>query len=76
MQRDPRASTTADPAQRGVDADPRRWLARSLASPQALAKIELQTLANAQNGPSGNRQFDAMERRRGSGACLPRQLPP
>ena len=50
MQRDPRASTAADPAQRGVESDPRRWPARSLASPQSLAQIELRTLANDSNG--------------------------
>ena len=51
MRRDPRVSTAADPAQRGVESDPRRWPARSLASPQTFARIALQTLATDSNGP-------------------------
>ena len=62
MRRDPRVSTAANPAQRGVESDPRRWPARSLASPQTFAQIELKTLANARNGPQAAAHFYAIER--------------
>ena len=50
MRRDPRVSTAADPAQRGVESDPRRWPARSLACAQTCAQIELRTHANDSKG--------------------------
>jgi hypothetical protein len=62
MRRDPRASTTADPAQRGVEFDPRHWPARSLAGAQAFAQIGLRTPANSRNGPSDDIQIDTVER--------------
>ena len=55
MRRDPRVSTTADPAQRGVESDPRRWPARSLAWAQTIAQTGLRTLANDSNGPKCDR---------------------
>ena len=54
MRRDPGASTTADPAQRGVESDPRRWPARSLACAQTIAQIELRALATDSSGPQAD----------------------
>ena len=62
MRRDTRVSAAAHPAQPGVASDPRRWPARSLACAQALAKIELQTLAKSDNGPPTAVRSDAIER--------------
>ena len=50
MRRDPRASTAADPAQRGGASDPRHWPARSLACAKTFAQIELLTLAQTATG--------------------------
>jgi len=51
MQRDPRVSTAADPAQRGVESDPRRWSARNLACAPTIEKLPMRTLAKDSNGP-------------------------
>jgi hypothetical protein len=55
MQRDPGASTAADPAQRGVESDPRRWPARSLACAPSIEKPGLRTPAKDGNGPFADR---------------------
>jgi len=61
MWRDPRASTAADPAQRGVESDPRRWSARSLACAQTLVRIELRTLANSLSGLAADKHGGAVK---------------
>ena len=57
MRHDLNASTAADPAQRGVESDPRCWLARSLACAQTCAQIELRTHTNDSKGPFAGGRF-------------------